>query len=110
MRTLAVIPARLGATRLPRKPLRLLGGVPLVIRVWERVIETHVAEAVVIATDSEDVAAAAAEHGAAVVLTRDDHPSGTDRTAEVAQRPEYSVFGCVLNVQGDEPFVSALAL
>jgi 3-deoxy-manno-octulosonate cytidylyltransferase (CMP-KDO synthetase) len=78
--------------------------------VWERVIETRVAEAVVIATDSPEVAAAGAEHGAAVALTRSDHPSGTDRVSEVAQRDEYSQFGCILNVQGDEPFVSALAL
>lgn len=110
MRTLAVIPARLGATRLPRKPLRLLGGLPLVLRVWQRVRETGVADECVIATDSTEVASIAAEHGADVVLTRDDHPSGTDRVAEVAQRSEYRRFECVLNVQGDEPFVSAEAL
>ena len=56
MRTLAVIPARLGATRLPRKPLRLLAGLPLVVRVWQRVTEIGVAERVVVATDSEEVA------------------------------------------------------
>jgi 3-deoxy-manno-octulosonate cytidylyltransferase (CMP-KDO synthetase) len=110
MRTLAVIPARLGATRLPRKPLRLLGGMPLVLRVWERVRETGVADECVIATDSQEVVAIASEHGATVVLTRDDHPSGTDRVAEVAARAEYRRFDCVLNVQGDEPFVSPDAL
>lgn len=110
MRTLAVIPARLGATRLPRKPLRLLGGLPLVLRVWERVRETRVADDCVIATDATEVAAIAAEYGADVVLTRADHPSGTDRVAEVAQRSEYRRFDCILNVQGDEPFVSIGAL
>ena len=110
MRTLAVIPARLGATRLPRKPLRLLGGLPLVLRVWERVRQTKVADDCVIATDSTEVAAVAAEHGADVVLTRADHPSGTDRVAEVAARSEYRRFECVINVQGDEPFVSIDAL
>lgn len=110
MRTLAVIPARLGATRLPRKPLRLLGGLPLVLRVWERVRETRVADDCVIATDSAEVASIAAEHGADVVLTRSDHPSGTDRVAEVAQRSEYRRFECILNVQGDEPFISTDAL
>src|SRR4051812_45012510 len=110
MRTLAVIPARLGATRLPRKPLRLLGGLPLILRVWERVRETRVADDCVIAADSAEVAAVAAEHGADVVLTRSDHPSGTDRVAEVAARSEYRRFECVLNVQGDEPFVSTAAL
>jgi 3-deoxy-manno-octulosonate cytidylyltransferase (CMP-KDO synthetase) len=110
MRTLAVIPARLGATRLPRKPLRLLGGLPLVLRVWERVRETRVADDCVIATDSAEVASIAAEHGADVVLTRADHPSGTDRVAEVAERSEYRRFSCILNVQGDEPFISPEAL
>ena len=110
MTTLAVIPARLGATRLPRKPLRLLGGAPLVVRVWERVRDLGIADRVVVATDSPEVAEAATAAGADVALTRDDHPSGTDRVAEVAARAEYAGAGVVLNVQGDEPFVSAAAL
>src|SRR5881394_1656412 len=110
MRTLAVIPARLGATRLPRKPLRLLGGVPLVLRVWERVREIRVADECVIATDSAEVATVAADYGAGVILTRGDHPSGTDRVAEVAERSEFRRYECILNVQGDEPFVSPEAL
>jgi len=110
MRALAVIPARLGATRLPRKPLRLLAGLPLVVRVWQRVTETGVADCVVIATDSDEVARAAREHGADVVLTQASHPSGTDRVAEVASRPEFRDFGVIINVQGDEPFVSTLAM
>lgn len=110
MRTLAVIPARLGATRLPRKPLRLLGGVPLILRVWERVREIGVADDCVIATDSAEVASVAAEYGADVVLTRADHPSGTDRVAEVAERSEFRRYQCILNVQGDEPFISPEAL
>jgi 3-deoxy-manno-octulosonate cytidylyltransferase (CMP-KDO synthetase) len=81
-----------------------------VLRVWERVRETKVADDCVIATDSAEVAAVAAEHGADVVLTRSDHPSGTDRVAEVAARSEYRRFECVINVQGDEPFVSVEAL
>ena len=110
MKTLAVIPARLGATRLPRKPLRLLAGRPLVVRVWERVVAMEVAERCVIATDSEEVASAAQQNGAEVVLTSADHPSGTDRVAEVAARREYAQFDAVLNVQGDEPFISAEAV
>lgn len=110
MKTLAVIPARLGATRLPRKPLRLLGGVPLVLRVWERVREIGVADECVIATDSIEVASIAAEFGAGVILTRADHPSGTDRVAEVAERSEFRRYECILNVQGDEPFISTEAL
>jgi 3-deoxy-manno-octulosonate cytidylyltransferase (CMP-KDO synthetase) len=110
MTTLAVIPARLGATRLPRKPLRLLGGAPLVVRVWERVAALGVADRVVVATDSAEVADAAAAAGADVALTRSEHPSGTDRVAEVAARAEYAGAEAVLNVQGDEPFVSAAAV
>jgi len=108
--TLAVIPARLGATRLPRKPLRLLAGVPLVIRVWERVSALGVAERCVIATDHSDIVDAARAAGADFALTDPRHPSGTDRVAEVVARPEFHVFDSILNVQGDEPFVSAEAL
>jgi 3-deoxy-manno-octulosonate cytidylyltransferase (CMP-KDO synthetase) len=107
MPTLAVIPARLGATRLPRKPLRLLGGRPLIVRVWERIVALAVADRVVVATDDRAVAAAAAAAGAEAVLTRGDHPSGTDRAAEVAARPEFAGYSVVVNVQGDEPFISA---
>lgn len=105
MRTLAVIPARLGATRLPRKPLRLLAGLPLVVRVWERVRDTELAERCVVATDSDEVAQVVRDHGGEVVMTSPDHPSGTDRVAEVAARPEFAGFDAILNVQGDEPFI-----
>jgi len=110
MRTLAVIPARLGATRLPRKPLRLLAGLPLVVRVWQRVQMLAVADLCVIATESDEVARAARDAGAEATLTDPGHPSGTDRVAEVATRREYRAFDAILNVQGDEPFVSAAAL
>jgi 3-deoxy-manno-octulosonate cytidylyltransferase (CMP-KDO synthetase) len=110
MTTLAVIPARLGSTRLPRKPLRLLAGLPLVVRVWQRVVETGVADRVVVATDSEEIVEVMRVHGAEVVMTRHDHPSGTDRVAEVASRPEFASFDAIVNVQGDEPFVSRDAI
>ena len=110
MSVLAVIPARLGATRLPRKPLRLLAGEPLIVRVYQRVVALGIADHVVVATDHPAVLAACDARGIPVVLTRDDHPSGTDRVAEVASRPEFSAFGIILNVQGDEPFVSREAL
>lgn len=108
--TLAVIPARLSATRLPRKPLRLLAGVPIVIRVWQRVIALGVADRCLIATDSAEVQRAAHDAGAECMLTRDDHQSGTDRVAEVVSHAEYGRFDVVLNVQGDEPFISGAAL
>jgi 3-deoxy-manno-octulosonate cytidylyltransferase (CMP-KDO synthetase) len=110
MRTLAVIPARLGATRLPRKPLRILAGLPLVIRVWERVLSLDAVDRCLIATDSDEVAEVVNEYGAEVVMTSDDHPSGTDRIAEVALRREYADYDVVVNVQGDEPFVQRSAI
>ncbi len=105
-----MIPARLGATRLPRKPLRLLGGLPLVVRVYQRVVGLQVAHQCVVATDSQEVADHCAQHGIPVVLTALQHPSGTDRVAEVAARPDFRRFDIILNVQGDEPFVSREAL
>ncbi len=105
-----MIPARLGATRLPRKPLRSLGGAPLVVRVWQRVSDLGLADRVVAATESPEVMDVLATHGAEGVLTSDQHPSGTDRVAEVARRPEYAGHDIVVNVQGDEPFMRGDAM
>jgi 3-deoxy-manno-octulosonate cytidylyltransferase (CMP-KDO synthetase) len=110
VKTLAVIPARLGATRLPRKPLRLLGGEPLIVRVLQRVQRLAVAERIVVATDSEEIAMRVHEAGGEAVMTSPDHPSGTDRVAEVAAKPGLDQYDAVLNVQGDEPFVSPEAV
>ena len=110
MKTLAVIPARLGATRLPRKPLRLLAGQPLVVRVWQRVSDTGVADRVVVATDSREVADTVAAAGAEAVMTSSAHASGTERVAEGAARFGFAGFDVIVNVQGDEPFVSRRAL
>ncbi len=103
--SVAVIPARLGSSRLPRKPLHLLAGRPLLEWVWRRVAAAGVFEVIVVATDSEEVATVARSFGARVELTDPDHPSGTDRVAEVVQRPEYRGYPVIVNVQGDEPFV-----
>jgi 3-deoxy-manno-octulosonate cytidylyltransferase (CMP-KDO synthetase) len=103
--TLAVIPARLGATRLPRKPLRLLGGAPLIVRVWERLSSLALADRVVVATDSEEVARTARDAGAECILTDPRHPSGTDRVAEITRKPEFAGYDVIVNVQGDEPFL-----
>lgn len=105
MSTLAVIPARLGATRLPSKPLRLLGGSPLILRVWERIRKMRVADRVVVATDAIEVLDVCRSAGAEAVITRSDHPSGTDRVAEVAAMARYVGFDVIVNVQGDEPSV-----
>jgi 3-deoxy-manno-octulosonate cytidylyltransferase (CMP-KDO synthetase) len=110
MKTLAVVPARLAATRLPRKPLRLLGGEPLIVRVWQRLTEMAIADHCVVATDSDEVATAVRRAGGECVMTRPDHPSGTDRVAEVAALPAFRAYEAIVNVQGDEPFVAAEAV
>jgi 3-deoxy-manno-octulosonate cytidylyltransferase (CMP-KDO synthetase) len=110
MSTLIVIPSRLGATRLPRKPLRDLGGKPLIVRVVERVLSLRLSARVVVATDAAEVADAVRAAGYEVAMTRGDHPSGTDRVAEVASMPAYREHDVIVNVQGDEPFVSADAV
>ena len=109
-RVTAVIPARRGATRLPDKPLRLLGGRPLVVRVLERVRALGVADRVLVATDDAQVRAVVEEAGGEAVLTRADHPSGTDRVAEVARALGLPADAIVVNVQGDEPFVEGEAV
>ena len=110
MKTLAVIPARLGATRLARKPLRLLAGVPIIVRVLERVAALRVADRIVVATDSEEIAQRVREAGGEAIMTLAEHPSGTDRVAEVAASAAFKGFDAILNVQGDEPFVSGAAV
>jgi 3-deoxy-manno-octulosonate cytidylyltransferase (CMP-KDO synthetase) len=109
MRTLAVIPARLGATRLPRKPLRLLAGLPLVVRVWQRVTELGLFERVIVATDSPEIEHVVREHGAQVIVTGEQN-SGTERCAEAVRIGRLHDYEAVINVQGDEPFVSEHAL
>ena len=110
MRVLGVIPARLGSTRLPNKPLQLLAGEPLITRVIQRVLEHGLADELVVATDSSMIAQVAERSQVRAVLTDAAHPSGTDRVAEVARRPEYRSFDVVVNVQGDEPFLAREAL
>lgn len=110
MRVLGVIPARLGSTRLPNKPLCLLAGEPLVTRVIQRVREHDVVDQLVVATESPMVAQVVEHVGVAAVLTADDHPSGTDRVAEVANLPAYKDYDVILNIQGDEPFLSRAAV
>ena len=109
MRVLGVIPARLGSTRLPHKPLQLLAGEPLVTRVAQRVAELGLVDELVVATDSQMVAQVVRSAGVPVVLTG-EHVSGTDRVAEVVARPEFGGFDAVVNVQGDEPLLDRAAL
>jgi len=110
MRVLGVIPARLGSTRLPNKPLQLLAGEPLITRVIQRVMDHGMLQELVVATDSPMIAQVVERAGVRAVLTADGHLSGTERVAETVRRTEYAEFDVIANVQGDEPFVSREAL
>ncbi|QWD68608.1 3-deoxy-manno-octulosonate cytidylyltransferase [Polynucleobacter sp. VK25] len=101
---LVVIPARLGSTRLPRKPLADIGGKPMVIRVAERAKQS-LAHSVVVATDSPEIQAVCDEHRIECLLTSAEHPTGTDRLAEVAQLLKLPNDALIVNVQGDEPLI-----
>jgi 3-deoxy-manno-octulosonate cytidylyltransferase (CMP-KDO synthetase) len=110
MRVLGVIPARLGSTRLPNKPLQQLAGEPLITRVVQRVLEHGLTDELVVATDSSRIVRVAEQAGVTAVLTDSGHQTGTDRVAEVAAMPAFSGFDTILNIQGDEPFLSREAL
>ena len=104
MSFVVIIPARLASTRLPNKPLADLGGKPMVVRVAERAAQSGAVQ-VVVATDHEDIAAACRAHGVTARMTRADHPSGTDRIAEVAATLDLPGNAVIVNVQGDEPLI-----
>ncbi|MBI2307865.1 MAG: 3-deoxy-manno-octulosonate cytidylyltransferase [Rhodocyclales bacterium] len=99
-----VIPARYASSRLPAKPLLDLGGKPMVVRVAERAALSGASE-ICVATDHPEVEAAARRHGLDVLMTRADHPSGTDRLAEVVALKGWGDETLVVNVQGDEPLI-----
>jgi len=99
-----IVPARLASTRLPRKPLADVCGVPLVVRVARRAALSG-AERVIVAADSEEIARVCRLHHIDVVLTSTDHATGTDRLAEAAQRLALADEAIVVNVQGDEPLI-----
>jgi 3-deoxy-manno-octulosonate cytidylyltransferase (CMP-KDO synthetase) len=104
-----IIPARLASTRLPNKPLADLGGKPMVVRVAERAQQSG-ASRIIVATDHADIAAACAAHGVEACMTRADHPSGTDRIAEVAHLLGLAPDAVVVNLQGDEPLIDPALL
>jgi 3-deoxy-manno-octulosonate cytidylyltransferase (CMP-KDO synthetase) len=99
-----VIPARLASTRLPRKPLADIGGLPMVVRVAERAAASR-AQRVVVAADDAEIAAACSRHGVECVLTAPAHETGTDRLAEAVARLGVGPDEIVVNVQGDEPLL-----
>jgi 3-deoxy-D-manno-octulosonate cytidylyltransferase len=104
-RPLIVIPARLGATRLPRKPLAEIAGEPMIVHVWRRAMAADSGD-VLVATDAGEIAAAIEAVGGRAVMTRADHLSGSDRVFEAVEKVDPSKSaGIVVNVQGDQPLL-----
>ena len=99
-----VIPARLASSRLERKALADLGGKPMVVRVAERAAQSA-ANRIIVATDAQEIESVCKAANLEVMMTRADHPSGSDRLAEVIQRLDLNDEAIVVNVQGDEPLI-----
>jgi 3-deoxy-manno-octulosonate cytidylyltransferase (CMP-KDO synthetase) len=106
---IVAIPARFGSTRLPGKPLREIGGVPMVVRVAQRALQAGAAQ-VVVAVDDPRIAAALAGQGVEICMTHADHASGSDRLAECAVHYGWPDEAVVVNLQGDEPFAPAAGI
>lgn len=109
MSFIAIIPARAASTRLPDKPLLDIAGKPMVVRTAEQAALSG-ATRVVVATDDKRIQAAVQQHGFEVLLTRSDHPTGTDRLAEVAKQLALEPEAIVVNVQGDEPLIDPILI
>jgi 3-deoxy-manno-octulosonate cytidylyltransferase (CMP-KDO synthetase) len=99
--TVALIPARYGSTRFPGKPLALLRGKPMIQHVYEQALQVRGLARILVATDDERIAQTVRGFGGEAILTRADHPTGTDRLAEVAAGLQAAV---IVNIQGDLPF------
>ncbi len=105
VRVLTVIPARIGSTRLPEKPLRTIRGDPLARLVARNILEHGIGDEVVVASDDRRVLDAVRPLGVRGIMTSPSHRSGTERVAEVLRLPEYARAEVILNVQGDQPFL-----
>jgi 3-deoxy-manno-octulosonate cytidylyltransferase (CMP-KDO synthetase) len=103
MRIVVLIPARYGSTRFPGKPLADLLGKPLIQRVYEQVRQVPGLDGIHVATDDERIRDCVLGFGGEAVMTRPDHPSGSDRLAEAAARLGLAPFDLVVNIQGDQP-------
>ena len=107
---LILIPARLGATRLPNKPLAEIAGEPMIVHVWRRAVEAGIGP-VAVATDADEIAAAVRAAGGEAVMTRSDHASGSDRIAEaLSLRDPEGRYQHVVNLQGDLPTIDTLSI
>lgn len=105
-RTLVLIPARMASTRLPGKPLMDIAGLPMIVQVLRRAQEAGIGR-VAVATDTPEIAAAVTAHGGEAVMTRSDHPSGSDRIYEALEKLDpRGAAEIVVNLQGDFPTIS----
>lgn len=109
MNILGIIPARFASTRFPGKPLELIAGKTMLEHVFLRCQESKVFSKIVVATDDQRIYEAAINFGATAVMTNENHPSGTDRCFEACALQE-EVFDAIINIQGDEPFISPKAI
>jgi 3-deoxy-manno-octulosonate cytidylyltransferase (CMP-KDO synthetase) len=107
-KVVGIIPVRWASTRFPGKPLHGIAGKPLIRHVWERCVEAGCFDQIVVATDDMRIAEAVFNFGAEVALTAADHPSGTDRIAEVARKLKKA--SIILSIQGDEPLLEPALL
>ncbi len=103
MKLIALIPARFGSTRFPGKPLALIAGKPLIQRVYEQARQVKELDGLYVATDDERIRECVESFGGQAVMTRADHPSGSDRLAEAAHLLGLSYDDLVVNIQGDQP-------
>ena len=102
MKTIALIPARLGATRFPSKLLAPIKGKSVILRTYESAAGTGLFDEVIVVTDSDEILNEIIKHGGQAVKSKGEYESGTDRIAEIAEHLDADIF---VNVQGDEPFV-----
>lgn len=109
MKTTAIIPSRMASTRLPGKPLLMISGKTLIQRVYESVSNTGLFNEIVIATDDENILKHCKDLNAKVIMTSTEHQSGTDRIYECLNKLDFET-DLIINVQGDEPFITKAPL
>ena len=107
MHAVGIIPARYASTRFPGKPLATIAGIPMIQHVYQRTRAAKRLDDVLVATDDERIALACRAFGAPVIMTRADHPTGTDRLAEASRSLDADI---VVNVQGDEPLIEGFVI
>ncbi len=107
MRVIAIIPARLNSSRFPRKLLEKLKGIPIIVMTYQNLLSMNIFDEIIVATDSEEISNIVKINGGKVFITKKRHQCGSDRVSEASRNYKSDI---VINVQGDEPFVSKISL